>query len=742
MLILLVGVCSAGHGLGSRADARADGNTADRWTLLAVPASEATAGRLAGLPVLVEGGTASELHLEARAWALPLLDQAGISYRVLEEDMALLRPRPSPGREVDYRDPTAMEQTLRALALEYPDITRVVQVGTSWQERPITGLVVTDQPLTRELDEPSLRLLGTHHGDEWSSMEVTLALAEHLTSHYDTDEDVQQLIDQHELWIVPVVNPDGAEAFTRNNSRDVDLNRNYGYLWEPGPYAGEAPFSEVEAAAIRALSMLRSFGHSVSLHSGATNLGWVWNHQTEPAADEAWMEELATSYLLATDQPDFWVTNGADWYISHGDTNDWSYGIRGGHDYTLEVSLQKTPPAEQIPTFVGYHVGPTVGFLTEASRAGIRGRVRDEDGAGIEASILPLESPWPTWTDPETGAFARPLLPGDYTLQVEAPGFVTSTETVTVAEPGDHGESLDIEITLTPRTEPGALSLSSLEHSVTTATDLEWCGDSVVDAVAEGGQVGLDRPGTEGPHWLDIQEEGPCIHVTVDPERIPNAWQREGEWHLVVGDSEGSILESHQLAVLLSSDLPGYTLQAVELEALDDLGTAVVHVLGQTLPEGSMLRFVGPSGQRVMPALRLAGDEPNRIAAQVDASSWEDGSWSVRVFGNGHWSALPGALEAQDGIISQPSGPKPEPEAEPPDSAGWNYTALSPDDVADDDDIASASNEDLPDGSGCSCSTTPPGRTHSSLWLALLLGIRYSRVRLRRRKPCTPFDVA
>ncbi|CAN5601827.1 hypothetical protein BH10ACT10_BH10ACT10_04300 [soil metagenome] len=51
-----------------------------------------------------------------------------------------------------------------------------------------------------------------------------------------------------DLWLIPVVNPDGLARHTRKNARGVDLNRNYPYQWrhlagnyESGPAAGSEP---------------------------------------------------------------------------------------------------------------------------------------------------------------------------------------------------------------------------------------------------------------------------------------------------------------------------------------------------------------------------------------------------------------------------------------------------------------------------------------------------------------------
>ncbi|MCK7482481.1 MAG: hypothetical protein M0C28_39180 [Candidatus Moduliflexus flocculans] len=93
--------------------------------------------------------------------------------------------------------------------------------------------------------EPAVLFLGGHHAREWISVEVPLLLGRSLLEDYGLDPRSEALVDAGEIWIVPIVNPDGLEysihvyrllaqepaGQRRTGPIGVDLNRNYGQAW-------------------------------------------------------------------------------------------------------------------------------------------------------------------------------------------------------------------------------------------------------------------------------------------------------------------------------------------------------------------------------------------------------------------------------------------------------------------------------------------------------------------------------
>lgn len=267
----------------------------------------------------------------------------------------------TPNRAVPsgYRDTEDAITFMEDFAQTYPDIATLHNIGTSVQGRPILGLQI------RDTDDPinSWKILGTHHGDELSASETSLDFIQFIDDNINTPE-LDTWLQSNELWIIPHVNPDGIESVSRYNANYVDLNRNYDWEWTSEEFlSGDHAFSEPETQAIRILEEWTSFTGGLSLHAGAANISWVWNYTIAPVIDAQLVYSLAEEYDAHCDQPDFYIVNGAEWYITYGDTTDWSYGAQGSFDLTLEVSEDKRPPIHQMAQISEYHIPAIWNFL-------------------------------------------------------------------------------------------------------------------------------------------------------------------------------------------------------------------------------------------------------------------------------------------------------------------------------------------------------------------------------------------
>ena len=225
------------------------------------------------------------------------------------------------GSRADFHDYLELTAELQAIATNYTNITRLYNLGQSVQGRTIWGLKITDNPDIEE-NEIELRFCGCHHGNEYMSVELPLLLAYDLVQNYSINSTITSFVDNREIWIIPLVNPDGREMGQRRNANNVDLNRDYGYMWD-GAGSSPSPFSQPETQVIREHALQNNFVLSYSYHTTAQYVNYVWNYKPQPTPDEPLIDMISDVYA---DFSGYESINGYDWYQTTGDTNDFSYG--------------------------------------------------------------------------------------------------------------------------------------------------------------------------------------------------------------------------------------------------------------------------------------------------------------------------------------------------------------------------------------------------------------------------------
>jgi murein tripeptide amidase MpaA len=270
----------------------------------------------------------------------------------------------------EYHSSRELEQDLFALEDSYPNLIRISVIGESLEGRNIYALKISDNVNSDE-SEAEVIFIGCHHAREWISVEIPYLLAKYLVENYASDPQVQNLVNQSEIWIVPLLNPDGLEysihfyRYWRKNRRDngdgtygIDLNRNYGYQWGTdnigsspytisNTYRGPSAFSEPETQAIRDLFTQRNFNALISYHSYSQVILYPWGHTDQPSPDDLLLEQMATDMStqmqVVNGNSYGFMQAGEGFYLTNGDTTDWSYGVYGIPSFTIEL-----PPADRL----------------------------------------------------------------------------------------------------------------------------------------------------------------------------------------------------------------------------------------------------------------------------------------------------------------------------------------------------------------------------------------------------------
>lgn len=323
-----------------------------------------------------------------------------------------------------YYNYQSMADLLLELVANNSEIMLLESLGTTYAGRDIWMVKLSDNVNENE-DEPGVLLMSAHHGNEKVSFEALIYFIKHIVEFYEkenTDDDqdglvnedpidgfdndddglidedpsedrVREVINNTQIFLIPMVSPDGVEANSRKNcapnygpfgyrkkvtSYGVNLNRNYGFKWhlykifprrfnfifntlDGSPnYRGPYPFSENETQAVKNFVELQNINISLSYHSYGEIIFYPWTHTTAITPDEQLyisigenISKINKYYLYKGRSTRIPIPGG-----TLGTSENWLYGVRGIIAYTIELCKSRAPtdPAVVIDACVK-HVG-------------------------------------------------------------------------------------------------------------------------------------------------------------------------------------------------------------------------------------------------------------------------------------------------------------------------------------------------------------------------------------------------
>lgn len=271
-----------------------------------------------------------------------------------------------------YRSYDEVIAALTHIESTYPSIAKVKDIGVSTEGRIIRAIKISNNPSSEGATKPDILIVGGHHAREWISVETPLRIAEYITANYSRP-DIKALVDTREIWIVPLLNPDGyVHSFTaarlwRKNRKPldmglfgVDLNRNYGFYWggvgssdvlSDETYRGPTSFSESETTVIKNLIEAHERGVDVlggaprftrllSYHSYSQLILYPWGYTKGDAPDKSLLKSIAdnmSDLIKGVHNKIYKSEQSSDLYLASGDLTDWAYGEKGILAYTIEL---------------------------------------------------------------------------------------------------------------------------------------------------------------------------------------------------------------------------------------------------------------------------------------------------------------------------------------------------------------------------------------------------------------------
>jgi len=319
-----------------------------------------------------------------------------------------------------YRTIDELYDQLSAWALDYPTLTELRSLGTSYEGRAIYALRLTNEatglagvgesPKAAEAPRPIFFLMANIHGRELITPEMAMVFIEHLLTGYGVDADVTWLLDHHVIEVMVSANPDGHYrneagqpwAYWRKNanptngtcsgtSYGIDLNRNSRFFWGRAStyacdetYQGPTPVSEVETQVVEAF--LRSLfpderpddltmpapetkpGVFITLHSYGDLVLWPWGHTTTPPPNGAGLSRLGRKMASYSG---YTAKQASGLYPTTGTTDDFTYGELGVASYTFEIGSSSDgfyPPCYRYDALIQPNLGALL-YAAKVARA-------------------------------------------------------------------------------------------------------------------------------------------------------------------------------------------------------------------------------------------------------------------------------------------------------------------------------------------------------------------------------------
>ena len=245
----------------------------------------------------------------------------------------------------------------------------------------IKWVKISDNPTISSEEEPQILYTAIHHAREPNSLSQLVFYMWYLLENYELDNEIKSIVDNTELFFIPVVNPDGylynektdpnGGGFWRKNRKNghgVDNNRNYEYyingnsndgVWggegasnntSSSSYHGTGPFSEIENQAIKWFCEQHNFVMAFNNHSYGDLLLYPYGYTSNAPTPENEVFEIISEELVSRNGFNNILSSGL--YPAAGDSDDYMYGTIGTHNkiyaMTPEIGSEFWPPSSQI----------------------------------------------------------------------------------------------------------------------------------------------------------------------------------------------------------------------------------------------------------------------------------------------------------------------------------------------------------------------------------------------------------
>jgi hypothetical protein len=188
-------------------------------------------------------------------------------------------------------------------------------------------------------------LTAATHGDELITTEVLIRLVDKLVAGYGNDKRFTQIIDNHDLYFVPVLNVDGFIA-TRRFDGNIDPNRSYPY---PG-HEKVVPTPSI-AGIIKLYETIKPLG-SIDFHAYGELIMYPWAYTDVPVKDPYLIKfDTLTASMSQTNQYTYGPISEVI-YVAPGSSADYYFWKSSSISLGIEIGQSKIPDPAKFPIYV------------------------------------------------------------------------------------------------------------------------------------------------------------------------------------------------------------------------------------------------------------------------------------------------------------------------------------------------------------------------------------------------------
>jgi len=327
------------------------------------------------------------------------------------------------------------------VATDHPVIASLDTFGWSQGGRPLLMMKISTRVAWDEA-EPEFCYISTMHGDEPPGTIFLMWFIDSLTDNYGYDSRITRLVDSCEIYIVPLLNPDGYVAMRRSLNSGMDMNRNYPV--PDGVDGNDGTFNtDEETDATFDWLKSRNLSYTINFHTGALLTNYPWDHDVVRTTDDSLYKFIAVNYT-SRNSPMYYhggflygITNGFDWYEVDGSLQDWTYWTNGDLHLTIELQQIKTPPYNSLDTLWNHNYDAFCAAIEVTLNHGVHGIVTDSvTGDPLAAVVRIVEVEKDIYSDSDNGYYHRILLFGTYNLEFSCPGYYDKSISVLVPDSG------------------------------------------------------------------------------------------------------------------------------------------------------------------------------------------------------------------------------------------------------------------------------------------------------------------